>query len=93
MINFIIYKNCNNYQIFYCKRVRLYMLDLVQLSRKMNYANSNYLINYYFSNKQYIKNNFYYNNYTDLDGLEIILSRSRKVIAKSLLNEIKQELK
>jgi hypothetical protein len=100
MFNFIIYKNLYNYtnkstllNIYLCKNQNKYMFDLIEVANCMNYSNSRYLINYYVNEKGYIKNNFYFDYYSDYKGLEIIANKSNKTNIKQIMKDIDLALK
>ena len=100
MFNLIIYKNLYHYNngnrilsIYISKNKKNYMFNLLQLSKFMNYSSPHYLIDYYVYKTGHIKNNFYYRYYTNYDGLNTILTKSRKKDSKQILDDIKKELK
>jgi hypothetical protein len=97
MIKFIIYKNykvnTKPLNIYFCERKNKFMFDLVQVSTVFKYHNKKYLINYYYYDKKYLINNFYYNFYTDLNGIKVIMNKSKKYNLKNDLKKIIEDLK
>jgi hypothetical protein len=100
MLNFIIYKNIYNFtnkkqilNIYLLKNKNIYLFDLVELSKCLNYSSPRYLINYYVNYTDYLKNNFYLNYYTDYEGLEIIANKSRKLNINEIIKDINKQLK
>ena len=100
MLNFIIYKNIYNFtnknqvlNIYLLKNKNIYMFDLIELSKCLNYSSPQYLINYYVNYTHYLKNNFHFNYYTDYKGLELIANKSRKSNINEIMKDINKQLK
>jgi len=64
------------------------LFSLIHLAKLFKYSSDNYLISYYHDKKHYIK--LYNQNYTNLEGINEVLLRSRKPYSKKILNEINQ---